>query len=397
MNLKRVFSLLLLLCLLPAQVPAESIEVPHVTSIAPCEVPDNDAMKFLKRMGVGWNLGNTFDAYNDSPNLKNEMEIERYWCQVYTTEEMIQSVYDAGFRTIRIPVSWHNHVSGEDFNISRTWLDRVQTVVDWAYSRGMVVILNSHHDCYPEYYYPTEACAETSDRYISSIFAQLADRFRDYDERLVFESMNEPRLKDTDYEWWFDGNSVKCQEAMRCINRLNQLFVDTVRASGGNNADRYLMVPSYDANPDYALRDEFVLPQDTADNRIIVSVHAYTPYAFALQEGGTNSFTLKNSAQTSEINRFMVALYKRYIANGIPVVIGEYGARSKKNLQDRVNYAAYYVACAQARNLPCIWWDNNVFYGNGEIFGIFDRKANAWPNPEIVQAIMTNQLPDSDQ
>ena len=391
---KWIWPLLLILCLLPLSCPAEgTVAVRKINAIQALEAPDNEAMRFLKSMGVGWNLGNTFDAYNDSPFLRDEMEIEKYWCQVYTTEEMIEAVQQAGFSTIRIPVSWHNHVSGADFTISKAWLDRVQTVVDWAYSRGMVVILNTHNDCSTRYYYPLEKYAEVSERYIASIFRQLAERFRDYDERLVFESMNEPRLVNTQHEWWFDGDNAECQEAMRCINRLNQLFVDTVRAGGGCNETRYLMVPSYDANPDYAVREEFVLPKDSADNRIIVSAHAYTPYSFALEDGGTASFDLNNNTQTGEINRFMLALYHRYIAQGIPAVIGEFGARDKKgNLQSRVDFAAYYVASAQARHLPCLWWDNNAFQGNGELFGIYDRKNNAWPHPEIVEAIMKNVL-----
>ena len=391
-NLKKIVIFFLLLCLLPLHAFAD-ITVPQIKAIAPAEVPDNEAMRFLKDMGVGWNLGNTFDAYNDSPWMKNEMEIEKYWCQVYTTEQMIKDIHDAGFSTIRIPVSWHNHVSGDDFVISEKWLERVQTVVDWAYNLGMYVILNTHHDCYPEFYYPLEKYTETSDKYIASIFSQLAERFSEYDQHLIFESMNEPRLKDTEHEWWFDSASAECQEALRCINRLNQVFVDTVRAAGGKNADRYLMVPSYDANPDYTALEGFELPKDTADNKIIVSAHAYTPYSFALQaEGGTASFDLNKATQTSEINRFMMGLYRRYIANGIPAVIGEFGARSKDNLQDRVNFTAYYVAAAQARNLPCCWWDNNAFRGSGELFGIYDRKTNTWPNPEILEAIMTNVL-----
>ena len=129
------------------------------------------------------------------------------------------------------------------------------------------------------------------------------------------------------------------------------------------------------------------LPQDTADNRIIVSVHAYTPYNFALQDGGVSSFTPSNQ-QTTEIATFMNSLYKKYTAQGIPVVIGEFGARAKgNNLQDRVNYAAYYIAFASARNIPALWWDNGSFSGNGENFGLLNRRQAAWAYPEIVQAL----------
>ena len=361
-----------------------------VPEIAPyvCEIPDNEAMAFLRRMGVGWNLGNTFDAVRDGGG-GDEMTIEGYWCGVKTTEAMIEAVHAAGFTTLRLPVSWHNHVDA-DFTISAPWLDRVQQVADWALSRDMTVILNIHHDESPDFFYPSEACYETSERYIRRIWTQLAERFRDYGEKLIFESMNEPRQKGTDWEWWLDENNPDCREAAECINRLNQAFVDTVRASGGNNADRYLMVPGYDAAPKGALSDLYRLPQGSADNRIIVSVHAYTPYSFALQdEGGTDAFSLTPGVQTSEIGTFMNDLYRKYIANGVPVVIGEFGARDKNgNTQARVDFAAWYASAAHSRNIPCCWWDNNAFTGNGERFGLLHRADCTWPYPGIVEALM---------
>ena len=360
--------------------------VPILENPPAFEIPDNAAMAFARQMGVGWNLGNTFDAWRDGGG--DEMSIEAYWCGVYTTEEMIEVVHAAGFSTIRVPVSWHNHVDA-DFNISAPWLDRVQQVVDWAIARDMTVILNIHHDESPDFYYPSEACYETSERYIRRIWEQLAERFSDYGEKLVFESMNEPRQKGTDWEWWLDEENPDCREAADCINRLNQVFVDTVRASGGNNAERYLMVPGYDASPRGALSELFVLPTDAADNRLIVSVHAYTPYSFALEDGGTDSFSLETGAQTAEIGTFMNELYNRYISQGIPVVIGEFGARDKHgNAQARVDYAAWYAFSAKARGIPCCWWDNNAFTGSGERFGLLDRAACAWAIPQIVEALV---------
>ena len=361
--------------------------VPGIEGVYRYAIQDNEAMAFLKRMGVGWNLGNTFDAVRDGGG-GDEMTIESYWCGTLTTEDMIEAVHAAGFRTLRIPASWHNHVDA-DFNITKAWLDRVQQVVDWAITRDMTVILNTHHDVYPEYCYPSEAHYETSERYLRRVWTQLCERFAGYDDHLIFESMNEPRQKDTDWEWWLDVNNPACLEAADCINRLNQVFVDTVRASGGNNASRYLMVPGYDASADGALTERFQLPRDSADNRIIVSVHAYTPYSFALQDGGTDAFSLDPGAQTGEIGTFMNDLYKKYISNGIPVVIGEYGARDKGgNTQSRADFAAWYVANASARNIPCCWWDNNAFTGNGERFGLLRRSDCAWPYPEIVASIM---------
>lgn len=389
--MKKQWTMLIALALavcVPTGYAEESVTVPEITGMYQYQIPDNAAMAFLKEMGVGWNLGNTFDAIQDNGSLSDDLSLETAWVRVKTTKELIKAVHDAGYNTIRLPVSWHNHVD-ESFAIHKPWLDRVQEVVDYGMELGMYVILNTHHDVYPAFYYPSEEYYEQSEKYITTIWTQLAERFQDYNEHLIFESMNEPRLKDTDYEWNFKASSAECKEAASCINRLNQAFVDTVRACGGANASRYLMVPGYAAAPENALNDVFALPEDTADNRIIVSVHAYTPYTFALQDGGVSTFNLQNSSQTGDIVRFMSGLYHTYIANGIPVVIGEFGARDKGgNLQDRVNFAAYYTAAASARNIPCCWWDNHGITGNGELFALIKRDTCAWIYPEIVEAMM---------
>ena len=360
-------------------------------------IPDNEAMEYLKALGVGWNLGNTFDAIKGSWNKNaDEMTLETSWGVDKTNEAMFDALKAAGFSSVRIPVSWHDHIDGDDYRISEKWLDRVQEVVNWAYDRELHVILNIHHD--EDQFLPSSAHYAESASYMASIWSQLAERFKDYDDRLILESMNEPRLIGSAYEWYLDPSVQECRDAVECLNRLNQLFVDTVRASGGNNAERYLMVPGYDASPDGALNEGFKLPQDSADNRIIVSVHAYTPYSFALEIGGTKEFG--SQEQKREIVGFMNRLYERYIMGGIPVVIGEYGAlRKGDNLQARVDWTAFYVVTASARNLPCLWWDNGGFQGNGELFGLMDRKKGNFVYPEIVDAIMTyagyDHLPDT--
>ncbi|MBR5288483.1 MAG: glycoside hydrolase family 5 protein [Clostridia bacterium] len=365
-----------------------NVMIPDMSHILQFKVPQNEAMAFVQDMRIGWNLGNTFDATHDS-YTGDEMNIESLWCGVKTTKEMIQAVKAAGFNTLRLPVSWHNHVSGEDFVISKRWLDRVQEVVDWAIDCDMYVILNIHHDNEKGFMYPSDEHQETSERYVHAIWTQLSERFAAYDEHLIFESLNEPRLKGTDIEWWFSGKEPRGVAAAECINRLNQVFVDTVRASGGNNAQRYLMVPGYCAAPAFEAASYFRVPEDTADNRIIISAHAYTPYSFALEMPGTRSFSAISASQTREIANFMNDLYKKFVANGIPVVIGEFGAMEKDgNLQDRVEFAAYYVAAASARGFACCWWDNNIFSGSGERFGLFDRKNLSWPAPELVEALM---------
>jgi len=356
-------------------------------------VPENEAMAFTRQMKIGWNLGNTFDAFSDSPSLKNELDLESYWCGVMTTREMIASVKNAGFNTLRIPVSWHNHVSGNQFTISEAWMDRVQQVVDYAMAEDMYVILNIHHDIAEAYYYPSAKHMDNSTAYVKAVWRQIAERFKNYNEHLIFESVNEPRLTGTPFEWWLNMSDPLCLEAVECVNKLNQVFVDTVRASGGNNKTRYLMVPGYCASADYALLDEFRLPTDTQDNKIIVSVHAYTPYAFALQSpgepGSISAWRVTNPGSRRDIDWFMTGLYEKFIQKGIPVVIGEFGARDKGgNLQDRVEFSAYYIRSARARGMTCLWWDNNSFAGNGENFGLFERSSLSWPGQIIVDAMM---------
>lgn len=356
------------------------------------DLPSNPAISFVGNMKIGWNLGNTFDAISDT-NLTNELNYESSWSGIKTTKEMIETIKDAGFQSIRIPVSWHNHVSGDDFTISEVWLNRVQEVVDYAIDLDMYVILNTHHDVSKEFYYPSNEHLESSKKYIRSIWTQVSERFSSYGEKLLFEGMNEPRLTDTNYEWWLDLSKPECIEAIECVNQLNQEFVDTVRKSGGENSTRYLLIPGYVASYQYAIINDFVLPRDSVNDRLIVSVHAYIPYDFALRnpkEGGSiTKWSSKIISCTKEIDTFLNSLYQKFIKNGIPVIIGEFGAREKENnLESRVEYATYYIGAAKANGIICFWWDNHAFKGDGENFGLLDRKKCEIKYPEILQGLM---------
>ena len=366
--------------------------IPEIENMKEFDIPDNEAMAFVRNMKTGWVLGNTFDAFSgEFRGRQAGLETEKSWTGVYTTRETIAAVKAAGFNAIRIPVSWHNHVD-EDNRIDTAWMNRVREVTDWALEEGMYVIVNVHHDNYPDFFYPDTEHFESSAAYLSDVWGQMAECFADCDDHLILESMNEPRLTGTEYEWNWQKDNPSCQDAANCINRLNQLFVDTVRASGGNNATRYLAVPAYDASPYYACDEAFQLPRDTMDNRIIVAAHAYTPYSFALDlKSGDREFSMNDNAKKADISTFMNALYERFVSRGIPVLMDEYGALDKNgNLQDRVNFAAYYTAAASVRNLTCFWWDNHLFHGNGERFGLLSRSDATWVYPEIVEAIMKN-------
>lgn len=370
----------------------QNIVIPDVT-MQQFDIPKNEALEFVQTLKIGWNLGNTFDANTEGNSTSDEMSYETLWCKAKTTKEMIDTIKEAGFNTVRIPVSWHNHLEDEAFTISKAWMGRVQEVVDYVMENDMYAIINIHHDIDKSYYYPSSECLENSIKYMNNIWTQISERFKEYDEHLIFEGINEPRLKGEANEWWFELGSASCEDAAKCINTLNQVFVDVVRKSGGKNASRYLMVPAYDAGTQPALYDSFKLPRDAQENKIILSIHAYTPYSFALQptneEGSTASWAANNTADQQEVTTFMDGLYYKYVAKGIPVIIGEFGARDKaNNLQARVDFATYYIAAAKARGISCLWWDNNNFAGSGENFGLLDRQTNTWPYKEIVDGLM---------
>ena len=354
------------------------------------DIPDNGAMAFMRRLGIGWNLGNTFDAHTNWPS-GDDLAIEKSWVGVYTTREMIQAVADAGFGFIRIPISWHNHID-DSFTVNERFMDRIQTVVDWALESGLCVIVNTHHDEGARWFYPDRAHEETSRRFVAAIWSQVAERFADYDERLIFESLNEPRLTGTPYEWSFNALVLECKESAGVLNELNQLFVDTVRASGGENEDRYLMVPGYAASPDNAVGEWFRLPADTADNRIIISAHSYAPYNFALNRGGTAAFDAAASADRQAVMLPMKKLYDRWVSSGVPVIIGEFGAMDKNNLQARVDWAALYVSAASQWNIPVCVWDNHAFRTGGENFGFLNRRTCEWEFPELLETMMRYSL-----
>ncbi len=391
MRYRKTLSVLMFLFLFSMPVcHAEEIQFPDIHIEQSYSIPDSPALKFARNLGAGWNLGNTFDAFDDL-FIGNDLRLESYWCGIKTSREMISAVHAAGFRSIRIPVSWHNHVDS-DFQINAAWMDRVQEVVDWCMEEGFYIILNTHHDVDPRFYYPDSQHAESSEKYLTAIWSQIAERFRDYDEHLILESFNEPRLKDTNVEWWLNPLDPRCIDSAKEISRLNQVFVSTVRAAGGMNAVRYLMLPGYDASVDGALSQYYVLPTDTVEDRLMVFVHAYTPYEFALNLKGTKSFSAASRSDRNSVSSFMDRLYRTFVAKGIPVVLGEYGALDKGNLQERVDFFSWYVASASARSIPCLVWDNNAFSGNGERFGFLHRQKLSWPFPEIIQSIQKYAL-----
>ncbi len=331
------------------------------------DVPET-AVEMAVYMKAGWNLGNTLDAKGG----------ETAWGAPITQPELFVGLKEAGFTTVRIPVSWSGHTMiDEDGNIVifEAWMDRVTDIVQAALDAGLIVIINSHHD--NNEYYPTADNLEHATKYMTDIWTQIADNFQDFDERLIFESMNEPRLEGTSKEWWFNTNDAEGKAAIECINSLNQTFVDVVRSREGYNKTRFLSVPSHAANGDYAINGgTFVMPKDTIENHLLLSVHAYSPYDFCMHfNGGTDVWD--SSKWMGGINSYLKNLKTRFIDQGVGVYIGETGATNKDNLEDRIAWAKDFTAACKEYGMSAIIWDNMGVKKGDENFGLIDRSTNA--------------------
>lgn len=336
------------------------------------EIRDISSMELIGELVAGWNLGNTLDATGG-----NGLSSETSWGNPETTKEMMDTVKAAGFNLIRIPITWARHLDIND-EIDPAWLDRVQQVVDFTIDENTYVIINLHHEEWNNTF--AEKKDETVEK-MKKVWSQIAERFKNYDEHLIFEGQNEPRKKGTNLEW--TGGDEECWDF---VNATNMAFVETVRASGGNNAKRHLMIPGYCATSDPIGPTMIQLPEN--DDKIIVSVHAYTPYSFALADTPTGKFSSTRANATRDIDSLAEMLKTSYIDNNIAVIIGETGARNKDNLESRVDWAGYYTSTMRDAGVTCIWWDNGSVSGSGENFGLLDRKTCTWYFPEIAEAFI---------
>lgn len=335
-------------------------------------------LRFVKEMGAGWNLGNSLDVDKRGKQCASPETYEVYWNNPVTSKELIDEVAEAGFRTIRIPVTWYEHMD-TDGTIDAKWLDRVNEVVDYAIDNNMYVIINVHHDAW---YTPDDANREMAGVMMESIWNQIALRFKDYDQHLLFEGMNEPRLIGTSLEWT-DGN----HEAREIVNELNEIFVNTVRETGGFNSDRYLLVTTYCASGGEAAVDSLILPD--AEN-LIVSIHEYIPYSFALKEDGTSKWDVENTDDTEEIDEVMKRLRHSFIRQGIPVIITEFGAVDKDNLDERLAWTEYYVQAASQNDIMTIWWDaGGEEDDESRSCQLLDRHKLEWVYPQIVDVLLS--------
>jgi len=279
---------------------------------------DLSSVEFAKELIIGWNLGNTLDA-----------PTETEWGMPKTTQEMINAVKAAGFETIRIPVSWSKHVDSS-YNINSSWMNRVKEVVDYAVNNDMYIILNVHHDNYSEedlsdsdtygFALSSNSTLQTKSKaYLEKVWTQIATKFASYDEKLIFEVLNEPRAVDTSYEWYITSAST-AKTYCDIITDYENTCISAIRAVSGNE-DRYIMVPSYAASGTMTVTlDNYTLPDDSASDKLLVSYHAYSPYNFAMYNSSYTDTTFDSSDQSELISIFSTA---RNLFPNTGIVIGE--------------------------------------------------------------------------
>ena len=357
--------------------------------------------KLVNEMGFGWNLGNTLDAHEKA---QEGIESETSWENPLTTEEMIKEVIKKGFKTIRLPTTWHNHFIDNNYTIDPKWMERVKTVVDWAINNGLYVILNTHHDnaqyskdpiTYGAGYYPSYKDIEESEKFIYNVWRQIATAFNNgYDHHLIFEGLNEPRLIGNTYEWSYNQTDKDCTDGVEVLNEYMRLFVKAIRESGGNNEKRFVMITPLAAGYSFAANSPVIFPNDSKynkkNNKLLLSVHMYAPYDFALN--GDMQFTKFTDAYKEELYENLVTLYKKYISLGHNIVIGEMGSTNKNNKEERDAWGEYYIKHARKFNMACILWDNGQFDNSesaSEIFGSFHRDQLTWENSDLIDHYIT--------
>ena len=397
---KRVLAVLLSAAMTIASLTSGgTVGVPARAATSTSSFQDLNQQQITEAMGVGYNLGNSLEA-NDAgtPN-------ETAWGNQKLTEQFVLAAKSAGFQSIRIPVSYLNKIDDNNgYQIDSAWLDRVQEVVDYCVKNDMYAIVNMHGDGYTTINGGWLLCGNSDQTKIrekyKACWQQIATRFKDYDEHLIFESMNEE----------FDGTYGDPNRThYENINTYNQIFVDTVRQTGGNNDKRWLLIPGWNTDIDYTVGDYgFALPTDqylssgvaAGEKRIMISVHYYAPWEFcgtesqAVTQWGSKATDSTKKASWGD-ESYMASQFKKlkdkFVSQGYPVVIGEFGAINKSSIdsQNTVCRADFYQkVCyyAKQNGLVPVAWDNgyNGVYG----FCLIDRSTNTVAHPEVVNAVM---------
>ena len=330
-------------------------------------VSNKTAAEVADDMGMAWNLGNSFDAVDGHGNVS-----ETIWGNPITTKELFIAVKNAGFNTIRIPVSYMNMINADN-TVNEDYLKRLQVVINDAYNMGMYVVIDMHNDGGNGITNKWLDITKTGDEFYEivtkyfDVWTSIATYFKDYDQKLVFEGFNE--LMNGDY------NAAPTNLQYNNVNALNQAFVNAVRNTGGANQDRVLIVAGYNTNIDYTIAG-FAKPIDLSVNRLMLSVHYYDPYDFTLNENGTSLW--RNETEGSYMKDIIDRICEFARLENMPVFIGGYGAIDKNNPTSRGQYCYYFNRYAKTNtsdvNVVLAYWDNGVVGTNGH--ALFDRKTN---------------------
>lgn len=317
-------------------------------------------------MGKAWNLGNALDCTTDGKVG------ETLWNNKFpVSKPLFDTVKASGFDTVRIPVSYMDKIGDEasGYKIEEAWLNRVQEVVDLAINSGLLVVIDIHHDgsdgVQGKWIDISGNEFETVQAKFSAVWSQIAERFSDYDQRLMFESMNEVKIS---------GQDTDLTVAYENINALNQAFVTAVRNAGGKNTDRVLIIPGYNTDINATVDSAFVKPTDIKSDRLMLSVHYYDPSDFTLGENNVKTWGTQ-AQRTYMQNQFKkIANFANNESIKMPVFIGEYGAIDKNNNNYRSMYLKYLNMYAKQNNIVTAYWDNGFIGQYG--FALFDRTTN---------------------
>jgi endoglucanase len=343
-----------------------------------------------KNVFIGWNLGNCFDATSGYGSWTRKIN-----------KDFLPKIKQAGFSMVRIPVTWSSGIGTDaNYKINEDMFKDLVQVVDWAYEAGLVTIINIHHDGSQDspsasggWLSLKRLSANTTDRNAITakfvkVWEQIAARFKDYGDWLIFEPFNE--LHDGNWGWNITDNVQ-----YEIINDLNQKFTNTVRAAGGKNPQRFLVVQPLCAKPHQAMADTFVLPTDTAKGKQIVSMHYYEPEDFCLN-GDNNAINWGTSNQKGAISRQFQEYAAKFTKKGIPLILGESGAtyqnrtnktQSETAAASRLVYMEYMCGEARKNGIIPVYWDNGTTSASsvGENFGLWDRRPSG--NLGVIQGM----------
>ncbi len=338
------------------------------------------AVQAVANIKAGWNLGNTLDATNRSRNgetLTRESSIADYetaWGNPITTKEMIETVVNAGFDAIRLPVTWQGHFD-ENYNIDKVWMDRVQEVVDYVIPLGVYCILNVHHDGGTGgWIHTSKETYEKNGDGFARVWEQIADRFESYGEKLLFEAVNEP-LDETGN--WGSRDSAHYEGVML----YNQRFVDIVRSRGGYNKTRNLAVMPYAGAHGNHRVAGIEMPKDSVEGHLILQVHNYDPMGFCwLKSEKPLRDWWGSDEDYEEVNTDMRDLAEHGKRMGVPVIVGEFGCENKNNDAEIAKYARHFVKTAASHGIKCFWWDCGHF-------ALLDRENCKMIHTDVVKAL----------